>query len=734
MQNILKKLDLIDYLDSFSKLMAREKSIILEGDINLHHKLISELSKFDIKAPNKIENLDSALMHIQKQGILKMDDIFEFIKIINYFRYLKKFSFDGKLAEWIDKITIPNEIVKICEYFDDKANLKDGVNESFDNIKYAISKNKEAIKQNLYKIINSPKIRTYLVDSQVHYINSEESLLVRGGFNHVLSGSVINRSNSGFFYVVPHSISDLKQKQSDLKNKQEEILYKICKEISSLFEKNLLFLKFINKEFDRFDHYQSRLFFSKINDKNFILPSKNNVNRLVDFCHPALHNAKPISIDFTKSVVMITGVNAGGKTMMLKSILTAVFLSKYLIPYKAHHDTTVTNFKSINAVLDDPQSVKNDISTFAGRMLEFSKLFGSKNAIVGVDEIELGTDSDEAASLFKVIIEELIQRDIKVIITTHHKRLAALMASNEDVELIAALYDEENRRPTYEFLQGTIGRSYAFETASRYGIPQNVVNRAKEVYGDDKDKLNELIERSSSLEREYKQKIAKLDEEIANMQRISGNLKDQKEKLDEHIYSEKSKLHKEYNDARDEAKKAIKAKLVSESHQHLNIAHKKAVEIKTEKIQEPVVLNVGDRVKYRNTKGVIVSIKGTKAFIENDMGMKVQVVLADLSRSGNPPPPKIPTKKATVTIQRPESASIKLDLHGQRAEEALENLDKFLSDALLSGFEEVLVYHGIGTGKLAFAVKEYLKKHPKVRGFEDAHPSSGGFGAKVIKL
>ena len=734
MQNILKKLDLIDYLDSFSKLMAREKSIILEGDINLHHKLISELSKFDIKAPNKIENLDSALMHIQKQGILKMDDIFEFIKIINYFRYLKKFSFDRKLAEWIDKITIPNEIVKICEYFDDKANLKDGVNESFDNIKYAISKNKEAIKQNLYKIINSPKIRTYLVDSQVHYINSEESLLVRGGFNHVLSGSVINRSNSGFFYVVPHSISDLKQKQSDLKNKQEEILYKICKEISSLFEKNLLFLKFINKEFDRFDHYQSRLFFSKINDKNFILPSKNNVNRLVDFCHPALHNAKPISIDFTKSVVMITGVNAGGKTMMLKSILTAVFLSKYLIPYKAHHDTTVTNFKSINAVLDDPQSVKNDISTFAGRMLEFSKLFGSKNAIVGVDEIELGTDSDEAASLFKVIIEELIQRDIKVIITTHHKRLAALMASNEDVELIAALYDEENRRPTYEFLQGTIGRSYAFETASRYGIPQNVVNRAKEVYGDDKDKLNELIERSSSLEREYKQKIAKLDEEIANMQRISGNLKDQKEKLDEHIYSEKSKLHKEYNDARDEAKKAIKAKLVSESHQHLNIAHKKAVEIKTEKIQEPVVLNVGDRVKYRNTKGVIVSIKGTKAFIENDMGMKVQVVLADLSRSGNPPPPKIPTKKATVTIQRPESASIKLDLHGQRAEEALENLDKFLSDALLSGFEEVLVYHGIGTGKLAFAVKEYLKKHPKVRGFEDAHPSSGGFGAKVIKL
>ncbi len=430
---------------------------------------------------------------------------------------------------------------------------------------------------------------------------------------------------------------------------------------------------------------------------------------------------------------MITGVNAGGKTMMLKSILSAIFLSKYLLPYNAHKSTVVSNFKSINAVLDDPQSVKNDISTFAGRMLEFSKLFEVKNAIVGVDEIELGTDSDEAASLFKVIIEDLIKNDIKIIITTHHKRLAALMASNPNVELIAALYDEENQKPTYQFLQGTIGRSYAFETALRYKIPAGVVKRAKEVYGEDKDRLNELIERSSELEREYRQKIANLDSEIENYKRLSNNLKEQKESLDLHIYSEKSKLHKEYQDARDEAKKAIKAKLVSQSHQHLNISHKIAKEIEVEKVQEKIELKVGDRVKYRNTKGTIVSIKGSKAFIENDMGMKVQVQLNDLSRSGNPPP-KIPTKKAVVTIQKPETGNIKLDLHGLRAEEAIENLDKFLSDALLAGFEEVLVYHGIGSGKLAFAVKEFLKKHPRVKGFEDAHPSSGGFGAKVIKL
>ncbi len=734
MQNILKKLDLIDYIDSFSKLMAREKSIILEGDINLHFKLINELSKFDIKAPNEIQNLDRALQHIQKQGVLKVDDIVEFVKILKYFLYLKRFNFDGKLQEWIDKIIIPADVEKVCDYFDDRANLKDGVDEEFDSIKYSISKNKEEIKQNLYKIINNQKVRSYLVDSQVHYINGEESLLVRGGFNHVLKASVIDRSNSGFFYVLPHSVSSLKQKQNDLKNKQEEILLKICRQITSLFEKNLMFLKFINKEFDRFDHYQARLFFAKINDKNFIIPTKKNINKLVDFSHPALHDPKPISIDFSKSVVMITGVNAGGKTMMLKSILSAVLLSKYLIPYKAHKDTKIGNFKSINAVLDDPQSVKNDISTFAGRMQEFSRLFTTRNAIVGVDEIELGTDSDEAASLFKVIVEELITKDIKIIITTHHKRLAALMASNDEVELIAALYDEANRVPTYEFLQGTIGKSYAFETASRYGIPNNVVKKAKEVYGDDKDKLNELIERSSELEKEYKLKIAKLNSEIDTMERLSRNLKEQKETLDDHIYSEKSKLHKEYNDARDEAKKAIKAKLSTESHQHLNVAHKKASVIKTEKIQDLVELKVGDRVKYRSTKGTLVSIKGTKAYIENDMGMKVQVKLADLTKSGNPPKLKKKPIKATVTVEKPSSGHVKLDLHGQRSEEAVINLDKFLSDALIASFDEVLVYHGIGTGKLSYAVKQFLDSHPCVRGYTDAHPSQGGFGAKVIKL
>ena len=738
MQDIFKKLDLTDYIDSFSKLFSREKSIILEGDINLHHKMINELSNFDFVPPTKIVELDDALLRIQKQGILKIYDIFEFVKIIRYFLYLKRFNFqkntkEGKISDWLEKIDIPNEINEIEKYFTDKGELKEGINTDFDSIKNAIYKNKESIKQSLYKIINNSKLRPYLVDSQVHLVNAEEALLVRGGFNHVIKASVVNRSNSGFFYIIPHSVSQLKQQQSDLKNKQEEVILKLCKEISTTFGKFLMFLKFINKEFDRFDHYQARLFFAKQGDKIFVIPNKNSKNKLVDFVHPALHNGKPISVDFSKAVVMITGVNAGGKTMMLKSILSAVLLSKHLIPYKASSYSSVGNYKNIMAVLDDPQSVKNDISTFAGRMVEFSHLFAKKNVIVGVDEIELGTDSDEAASLFKVIIEELIKRDIKIVITTHHKRLAALMAANDNVELIAAIYDEKNQKPTYDFLQGTIGKSYAFETAERYGIPKNIIRMAKEVYGDDKDKLNELIERSSQLEREYLVKIDILNEEIEKHKKLNRNLSEKKESLDDHIYEEKSKLHKEYSNATSDAREAIKAKISQESHRLLNKAHITVKAIKTQKIQEVIELIVGDRVKYKSAKGEILSIKGKKAFIENDSGMKLQVNLEDLKRSGNEPKP-VNKPKVTVTVQKPSSGDVKLDLHGQRADEAIDNLDKFISDSLIAGFDEILVYHGIGTGKLSYAVKLFLDGHPNVQGYTDAHPSQGGFGAKVIKL
>lgn len=709
--------------------MSREKPIILEGDINIHYKFINQLSSLTFNQPPFIQNLDNQIMTLKKHGWLRIDEIVEFVKIIEYFRYLKSLKTESVLFEWFEKIVIPEPISEITAKFDKKYQLKTGEFEVLDRVLIALERNKSNIKESIQSATHSEKLAPYLVDRQVHMYQNQESLLVRGGFNNALKAHVIGRSSGGFFYVVPSSVSSLKDERDDLLNTKEDILNTITKEFSAVFFKHIMFLEFINSAFDRFDHYQARVMLARSSDLEFILPSKDEKILLSKFIHPALHEPKPINIDFTKSILLLTGVNAGGKTMMLKSILSAVFMSKYLIPFKVDaHNSHIGTFKEIFAILDDPQNVKNDISTFAGRMVEFSKLFSKHNIIVGVDEIELGTDSDEAASLFKVILQTLKSK-AKIVITTHHKRLAALLASDSDVTLAAALYDEEQRKPKYEFLLGTIGQSYAFETALRYHIPINVVNEAKIVYGEDKDKLNDLIQRSSQLELELKQKQQKVEEELKEIESIKQKLLEMSDQTYKELKSQKFDLHMSYNEAKAEVKKAIKAK-IPDAHRHLNVAHEKIKDITIVNTKPAEDLKEGDRVKYNNSNGKILSIDKKSAYIELDNGMKFKCKINDLSYN----PVKPIKQKSTIKVQKPTSSQIKLDLHGQRAEEAIDNLDSFISSALIAGYDELIIYHGIGSGKLSKVVKDYLIEHPKVVSFDDAPPALGGFGAKIVRI
>ncbi len=735
MKTLLSKLDLLEFIAHYEHFLAREKPLFMEGDANLHFRYIQRIAHTEFTPPKEVENLDSALMYLKKSGTLKLAEIYAFVKIIEYFLYLKKLKFEDEILQWLEKIIIPDEILEITRYFDEKGILRDEIDERFVALNSGIKRSKEQIKEQLRRMLNSSKLSPYLVDKQIHYLDESETLLVRGGFNHVLKGSVAGRSTGGFFYVIPESISSLKKKEAEYLSQKLEVIYEYEKKISSIFTRHTPFLSFINREFDRFDHYQARILFAKSRELEFIKPSKNNTVRLERFAHPALHDPKPVSLNFEKKILMITGVNAGGKTMLLKAILTAVFLAKYLLPMKIDaHKSSIGQFKEITAIIDDPQSVKNDISTFAGRMQEFSKLFSKDNFITGVDEIELGTDSDEAATLFKVILEKLVQKNSKIIITTHHKRLASMMATHDEVDLIAAIYDEKNQKPTYEFLHGTIGKSYAFETAQRYGIPASLIAEAKIVYGEDKEKLSELIQKNIDLELEAKKRLKQLAIDEEKVTKLKHSLQHQKEQADASLAKARQLLEKNYQQAIDTAKNAAKEKDPAQIHRLLNTANKQRnasrQEIPTQK--EPLKLKVGDFVKYNNTKGKILALKKNEATIESE-GMKLRVPVNQLKRSGNHPPQK-KKPQPKIQIQKPSHASVQLDLHGLRSEEAIEKLDKYISDALITGYDEVLVYHGVGSGKLAYAVKTFLKSHPKIKGFIDAPANMGGMGATLIRL
>jgi len=727
---IISKLDLQEHIDQLEHFFATKHQLYIPGDQELHFRYIKALQNIEFNAPAKVSLEESVFLHLKKKGVLRFEEIFEFVKIVRYFRYFKKLKLEGLLLEWFSKIEIDERFESIERYFDTKGNFQEELDEELYRLKNLLQTQKGEVASRLKQLIHSSKIAPYLLDTQIHYQNNEECLLVRGGFNHVLKGSVIGRSSSGGFYVVPDSIIKAKEKIRTITQEKEAIYFRYAKEFSAKLLEMIGFLKFIFKEYVRFDHYQARVSFARSANLAIVKAQKDTKIVLDHFIHPALSHPKPIFVDFSKNVLMITGVNAGGKTMLLKSILAAAFMAKYLIPFRINENKShIGNFKKIEAIIDDPQSVKNDISTFAGRMKQFSEIFTLQNALVGVDEIELGTDSDEAAALFKVILDKLIQKNIKIVITTHHKRLASLMADRDDVELVAAIYDEKAQTPTYEFMQGIIGKSYAFETALRYGIGVDVVNEARKVYGDNSEKLSLLIERGSELERELKKKHKLLDEKLDALKRQEESLKEERFDLQKEIEQLKSNLHKEFASAIEDAKKAAKGENPKEIHRLMNSAHKKLPKKNKEVKQQDYNFQVGDGVKYHNSTGVIVALKGQNATIEVN-GMKVRVKTKHLR------PAQIikPKTKTNLKVNVEKRSGLKCDLHGLRAEEAIEVLDKFLSDALLDGWDEVIVYHGIGTGKLAYAVKEYLKRHPKVKSFRDAPPNMGGYGAKIVEL
>lgn len=730
-EELISKLDLNGFLDEFKALFARDKDIFLQGDSHLHFKRINELCEAEFPIPPELLNLDTALVHLSKQGVLHLDEIFEFVKIFRYFEKLKKLKFGSNLNSWLEKIEFVNGILELCEKFDEKGELKESLDERLININTALRLKNEAVMSEFKKYCYTKSLIPYLIDTQIHLINDLEALLVRGGFNHAIKAKIIGRSSGGGFYIVPLSVENLQSEIEKLKNQKEEIYYEYAKNFSAFLAKNLLFLKFINNAFDLIDHYSARVMLAKRKDYEFVMCENSDKIVLKNFAHPALKNPKSVSLDFSKQVLIITGVNAGGKSMLLKSLLSAAFLAKHLLPMKIKADESkIGTFKEFDAIIEDPQNVKNDISTFAGRMLHFSKLFSKKNLLLGIDEIELGTDFEEAACLYSAIISKLIENKLKIIITTHHKRLAMLLAKNEQVELIAALYDEEFSRPKYEFLKGTIGKSYAFETALRYQIPPNLVKEAKKLYGEDKENLEELVGKNINLELELKAKLQSVEKKEQKVDEILFSLKDQKEKNEQEFRNNLRNLELKFHKAIEEAKKGINLKDTKEKQRSLNKANELKKEIILPSMEQNEELRVGDFVKYEKIKGKIIGISKNDAMVESD-GIKLRVPLKLLKKSGVMP------KKATKTsinISKPSNLSVTLDLHGLRSDEAISRLDKFISDALIAGFDEVLIYHGIGTGKLAFAVKEFLKTHKSVKSFNDAPINQGGFGAKVVRL
>ncbi len=732
LKRLSTKLDLDNHIGRLNSLFAREKSIVLVGDSKQHAKYIEALDEVELIQMPELPRMDEQINRLSKGATLSLEQLYLFVKQLEFFNRLRAQSLPIIWQKLIENIEIPSEVSETLSYFNDQGLIDSQKEPELYDIELALNRVRQEQKDKLASVLRSSSLKEYLIDSQIHLYYGQESLLVRGGFSRAIKASVIGRSSAGYFYIVPDSLDQIKKRVSSLIDREQEIYQRYAKEFSLIYSKWWRFFSFLNREFDRVDHYFARALFLKSSDFNLILPTNNKNIVLCEFAHPAIKDVVPIDIDFKSKIVLVTGVNAGGKTMLLKSILSSIFMSRYLIPFKCNpNKTEVGSFDNIEVILDDPQSVKNDISTFAGRVKEFNRLFNYKDAIVGVDEIELGTDADEAAALFRVLLEELSNKGLYFIVTTHHKKLASLMASNRDVELIAALFNEELQKPTYRYLSGTIGNSYAFETAYRYGVNKEIIDKAKEALGDDKERISSLIERSTMLEIEMQKKLEEIDNKVKSAEILTKKLEHKRELLDKEYKERLFKLEQSYQSSLKKLQIALKKADNPEARRLINEAHK--LKKNQKELKDDIVvrdLKIGDIVKYRGKRAKVISLKSKEAMIDLD-GMKMRVPKRELKEFAENKKLKKPATRVNISVSKPKNSKMTLKLLGYRADEAIEETQKFISDALIHGFNEIEIIHGTGSGVLSKVITDLLKKHPRVKDYERA---KGNFGATVVKF
>ena len=705
--DIFKKLDLHAFIEDFKKYFSREKKIEFEGSIDIAISQIKELDELNFTPPKKIQNLDNEILHLKKKGVLKKEQIFAFIQIINYFAYLKNLKLENykNLKNWLLKIEIPKDLLNLANKFSENGEIKEGEYEELDYLRKIIPKKKKEIREILDGILKKDSINSYLVDKNPHLVNGRECLLLKSGWNKIIEGKVIHRTLGGYFYVFLKELQDSYEKLEKYNNELLEINLKIEEELSQILMLNLSFLRFINKQFDRFDYLQGRVIFAKEKNLNFLFPSLNESRIILsEFKHPILNNPKPLNLEWDKKILIVTGVNAGGKTMLLKSILSAALLSKLLIPFNVNKNKSkIKYFKSIHSIINDPQNSKNDISTFAGRMLEFKNILHEDNFLLGIDEIELGTDSNEAGALYFSILESLYSKNIKVVLTTHHKFLAANFSKNYDIDLLAAIYDTNLQIPTYTFMKDLIGKSYALEMALKYGIPLNIVNNAKKLFKENEKNLNNLVEKAQILNSKLEKKEAHLKSLIEENENKKEELEKIKEESEIKIRNKILELESTYKKAVEE----LKTTKNNPKNMHKVLNEQNKILPKPPKLESKLRFNIGDRVENNNNAGVIKSLNKNMAYIELDSGMKIKINTAFLK------PSKKENKNTISHNVESKACGISLNLHGKRVEEAIEILDSYIHNCIIAKFSEVIIIHG--SGVLGNAVYEFLLNHEKIK-------------------
>ncbi|WP_251860939.1 endonuclease MutS2 [Clostridium sp. Marseille-Q2269] len=657
---------------------------------------------------------------------------------------------------------IEEEIFSAIEGEDE---IADRASSTLYNIRRSLKEKNYSVRDKINSLVRS--YSSYLQEN-IYTVRGDRYVLpVKSEHKGAVPGLVHDQSSTGAtLFIEPMSLVNLNNEIKELMLKEKAEIERILSVLSQRINSNITGVKTDASIVWELDFiFAKAKFASEYNCTCPIIDDEGTVD-IIEGRHPLIDRKKvvPISVklggDFTS--LIITGPNTGGKTVTLKTVglIHLMAMSGLMIP--ARENSVVGYFHNVFADIGDEQSIEQSLSTFSSHMKNIVDIMdkADENSLVLFDELGAGTDPTEGAALAISILENLRERGCKIIATTHYSELKAYALKREGVENASVEFDVETLRPTYRLLIGVPGKSNAFEISKRLGLPDYVIDFARQNISNENIRFEELIQNlqeksikaqedarlAENLKLERDKEKRKYQEKLEGLQKVRDNaliearreakniIKEAKEEADKILKDIRQLERMGYSsDARrklEEERKKLKDKLDSIEEKEIKAVHKGEALKNVKEGDEVLLASI-------NQKVIVLSKPDNKGDVLVQAGiMKITANMKDLraakgSNSNSNYSKTKKSKKLNLNLRKVESS---VDLRGMDSEEAMYTVDKYLDEAYLGGLREVTIVHGKGTGVLRKTIMDMLKGHPHVKKHRLGEYGEGGTGVTVVEL
>lgn len=698
----------------------------------------------------------------------------EFLNILTFLRisrltkgYFSRLNIGSEYDyKFIPKITSDLFTDKILENnidstIDETGIVRETASAELKRIRITIRKKTESLRKSLEKILKDISDKDYSQDDIITQRDGRFVVPVKVENKRKVPGLIHSSSNTGqTVFIEPAATIELNNDITELQYEEKREIERILAELAKKVRVHVAELKSNCEIMAEIDFLQAKAKYGIeiLAEKPLISDDEYEIK---NGYHPVLlQNHKrdeviPLNFRIGKDFnsIIISGPNAGGKTVSLKTVglLALMLQSGILVP--VHYESKFKILTKIFVSIGDQQSLENDLSTFSSHIDYLKKILdGADNkSLILIDEICSGTDPVLGSALSCAIIQNLSDRNSLSVVTTHNSELKAFAYNHTKIENASLEFNNETLSPNFRFNIGIPGQSFTFEIAEKYNFPRSVVELAKSFLDDSENKLEDLLKELNENKQKYSELKNEYDREVTRLKGLNSLYET---KVSQLKANEKEILRKAKEEAKDVLQNANKLieNTIREIREKQNFSakeikeafHTKVEEITDIKNEEPIEeelselekksINVGDYVKITgtNSMGELMEIKDGQASI-NMNGLLVKSKLSEIEKVKRAEVKKEHAKTSTIEVNEgPVERS--LDLRGKFSEEIFDMIDKFLHKSVVNGLKSVEIIHGKGTGKLRNEVQKYLNSNSEVISHRLGNWNEGDTGVTIVEL